>query len=1008
MSSTRFNPPVPTFEEINPDTGARTADDDGFIVPGENDYAGPTNRRNLGSYLSSLTRGEVPTEGIVEYNGPVPTHGNAYPIGDASGNPNFTFTELGIEGGGVNRLDNYSNSGLFDGAVTDKNLSDVINKGKLGIGHGQETLSGHLLLPGIGSIRPSVGGKSYQEIMPEILNDANRNDPGKYAVREENGVPVLPSSRVKISSGDPVSFPSKSPGPSAVTASIESLSKVAADIMLRSTGKDKGPSNYGEFTSGFVASTVQIGTGRVASEDLRPRNYSAVSGLNSIVDGIEQLPTSDGVGETRYSDKSYGNTYNYLENFTDLNSGLTAFAAVAAAALAATLAVFGIFSIPGVGSAVKFPTYENIRNGQMTLTPGSFAGVGGPPVKLPPFLNKLLELAKTAGVETDIASLLNFYKPMNSLADYGQCVIIGFASFIGAALDDDAILSGGDNGEPIKLQSIRVRQLLGDIGLRFLAIALTSEKGYYFNIFREIMKDTGALFSNFSDVGVSSLVSTIANAKVVRFVDTLARMGDLVIRQMYANRTYKFNATSPSDPYKDGFNFDATKSGDEAKLQPAKRFANRRIRGEHIGSKRSNLGVGDLPSAHLVPKTYNFIPGNKLTSFQPVTGSNGRTNLRLSKDDVARTEDVLNAEYMPFYFHDLRTNEIIAFHAFLEELSDSYSAEYNSTSGYGRIEDVRMYKSTKRSVGCSFQIVATNSEDFDYMWWQINKLTTMVYPQWSQGRKIIGEDNFKFTQPFSQVPNATPVIRVRVGDLIRSNYSRFNLKRIFGYMDADKDQQNATALEARYYIKNFAFTEDEPTVPISTWPSEVVDGSPEYVMENFDGDLGERIELLKTSVDSGFEGYNVWEVKGDAIGRRVIIPDTIVETALVPADRPNIETGKMNATDFYDYEKNSVVKSFESTMGMGMAAVVTQLQFTWMDGLWGAGEDGAGHRAPRSCKVQMSFEPIHDIAPGLDHEGLNRAPIYPVGNLVNHLVEEGAGRAEPYGRFSKSSIFKST
>jgi hypothetical protein len=87
-------------------------------------------------------------------------------------------------------------------------------------------------------------------------------------------------------------------------------------------------------------------------------------------------------------------------------------------------------------------------------------------------------------------------------------------------------------------------------------------------------------------------------------------------------------------------------------------------------------------------------------------------------------------------------------------------------------------------------------------------------------------------------------------------------------------------------------------------------------------------------------------------------------------------------------------------MGKGLAAVVTQLQFTWMDkAQWGVGDDGPGNRAPRSCKVQMSFEPIHDIAPGLDHEGLNRAPLYPVGNLVNGLVEgddADDGKA-PYG-----------
>jgi hypothetical protein len=43
----------------------------------------------------------------------------------------------------------------------------------------------------------------------------------------------------------------------------------------------------------------------------------------------------------------------------------------------------------------------------------------------------------------------------------------------------------------------------------------------------------------------------------------------------------------------------------------------------------------------------------------------------------------------------------------------------------------------------------------------------------------------------------------------------------------------------------------------------------------------------------------------------------------------------------------------------------------------------------------MSFEPIHDIAPGLDHQGFNRAPLYPVGDLMGRVVE--GGESSPYG-----------
>jgi hypothetical protein len=34
----------------------------------------------------------------------------------------------------------------------------------------------------------------------------------------------------------------------------------------------------------------------------------------------------------------------------------------------------------------------------------------------------------------------------------------------------------------------------------------------------------------------------------------------------------------------------------------------------------------------------------------------------------------------------------------------------------------------------------------------------------------------------------------------------------------------------------------------------------------------------------------------------------------------------------------------------------------------------------------MSFAVIHDLPPGLDSDGFNRAPIYPVGKIVHSYV----------------------
>ena len=76
--------------------------------------------------------------------------------------------------------------------------------------------------------------------------------------------------------------------------------------------------------------------------------------------------------------------------------------------------------------------------------------------------------------------------------------------------------------------------------------------------------------------------------------------------------------------------------------------------------------------------------------------------------------------------------------------------------------------------------------------------------------------------------------------------------------------------------------------------------------------------------------------------------------------------------------KNPIIKSFESTMGRGIAVAINSIGFSWKvnEAPW---ELKPGHRAPRMCEVTLGIVPIHDITPGIDHEGFNRAPLYKVG-----------------------------
>jgi hypothetical protein len=194
----------------------------------------------------------------------------------------------------------------------------------------------------------------------------------------------------------------------------------------------------------------------------------------------------------------------------------------------------------------------------------------------------------------------------------------------------------------------------------------------------------------------------------------------------------------------------------------------------------SSRGINGLSLEEgLPPRWTGWDELNNFQSAGPLDLSSLNNSGRISAEKVAEWERQLDSDYMPFYFHDLRTNEIMSFHAFLENASEDFSVEYTSQEGYGRMDKVQIYKGTTRNITVDFKMIATNADSHDDMWYKINRLAMMIYPQWTQGRKLdVG--NLRFIQPFSQIPGATPVIRLRLGDLYKSNYSKMAVARLFG------------------------------------------------------------------------------------------------------------------------------------------------------------------------------------------------------------------------------------
>ena len=57
-------------------------------------------------------------------------------------------------------------------------------------------------------------------------------------------------------------------------------------------------------------------------------------------------------------------------------------------------------------------------------------------------------------------------------------------------------------------------------------------------------------------------------------------------------------------------------------------------------------------------------------------------------------------------------------------------------------------------------------------------------------------------------------------------------------------------------------------------------------------------------------------------------------------------------------------------------------------------------------KINIGFSPIHDVPPGIDHNGMLRAPIYNVGRINNEFFGDPYDRDAGHGTGREKSLQK--
>jgi len=353
------------------------------------------------------------------------------------------------------------------------------------------------------------------------------------------------------------------------------------------------------------------------------------------------------------------------------------------------------------------------------------------------------------------------------------------------------LFDGSVGGDPSQADEIGKYQQVQEAPGFWLAVARSVLRSfeYFATVNSDIMN--GSVTSS-SSSSLSNILNSISMSGILNILNVAATIGDVSL---------KMNGGMPginSNHSVGPWNIDSLADG------PGTRISKSRTQ-DGLTSLSLAWRTSSTPALYMIPRNVMRAAedmGTLVNGTNPLKGMMGSNlikktyidasaegpNARIPGEIVERMENTLDAEYVPFYFHDLRTNEIVSFHAFLTRLTDSFTPSYVRTSGYGRLDEVQVYKNTTRSIALSFYVVATSKDDFNEMWWKINKLTTLVYPSWTKGTKVtVGSDATEsvFTQPFSQILGASPVIRMRVGDVIKGNYSKFNLARMFGIGDED-------------------------------------------------------------------------------------------------------------------------------------------------------------------------------------------------------------------------------
>ena len=166
-------------------------------------------------------------------------------------------------------------------------------------------------------------------------------------------------------------------------------------------------------------------------------------------------------------------------------------------------------------------------------------------------------------------------------------------------------------------------------------------------------------------------------------------------------------------------------------------------------------------------KGYGTTPSKRLEVTVNADGTqfNPNDDRQISKLNVGykagaeednRSKAGLPKDFIKFRIRDMVNKKWIIFPAYLTDITDNSSAEYNPTRYIGRPDQVFVYSGYTRNIGFGFRVAALTKSDLKILWEKVDKLKGLALPTFS--KKVIQNDD--------ELRPIAPFVELTIGDLL--------------------------------------------------------------------------------------------------------------------------------------------------------------------------------------------------------------------------------------------------